>query len=209
MDIKQENERASVSRPRALDSCGGLARGPFFCGRIPDFSSGIRGLSIDSSALGRGGRQKVDKKMSDTKVKVAVRVRPMNRRGKCFMSAVPAVLMSRIYSDALAKFGCLRHCCSARLYEPKVGLNRSLKKVSQWGFFYVNFALSASLSQPNFCLRRNRAEHEMCGGHGGQPDGAAPSAFQCKRREQVNRTETLPRRLETESSCHSGAISPL
>ncbi|TWW79300.1 Kinesin-like protein KIF13A, partial [Takifugu flavidus] len=33
-----------------------------------------------SSALGRGGRQKVDKKMSDTKVKVAVRVRPMNRR---------------------------------------------------------------------------------------------------------------------------------
>lgn len=148
--------------------------------------------------------------MSDTKVKVAVRVRPMNRRGKCSISAEPALLMSRIYSNALAKLGCLRHCCSQPDFTSLSQTYLEFKESISVGFFFnVNFAHSASLPRPNFCLRRNRAEHEMCGGHGGQPDGAAPSAFQCKRREQVNRTETLPRRLKTEPQCNSGAMSPL
>lgn len=65
VDVKQggKNERRSVSRPRGLDSGGGLARGaPCFCGRIPDFWSGIRGLCIDSSALWTGWATQVDKK---------------------------------------------------------------------------------------------------------------------------------------------------
>lgn len=148
--------------------------------------------------------------MSDTKVKVAVRVRPMNRRGKCSDPGRARTFNVAHLFQRARKVGMSSPLLlSARFYEPKVRLNWSLKKVSQWVFLKnVNFEHSASLPQPNFCLRRNRAEHEMCGGHGGQPDGAAPSAFQCKRREQVNRTETLPRRLKTEPQCNSGAISP-
>lgn len=56
------------------------------------------------------------RKMSDTKVKVAVRVRPMNRRGKCvFVCARQATFL---LSKLSLRFSCLlgnmylsRHCC--------------------------------------------------------------------------------------------------
>lgn len=76
----RKNEHIPISSPR-----GRLTRAccPFFPGRNPGFLSGIHRLYIDSSAHRQGGSEKWTK-MSDTKVKVAVRVRPMNRRGKCY-----------------------------------------------------------------------------------------------------------------------------
>lgn len=119
----------NVSRPRALDSCGGLARGPFFCGRIPDFSSGIRGLRIDSSALGRGGRRKWTK-MSDTKVKVAVRVRPMNRRGKFdHLHRLHISHIAHLFQRSPKVGTSSPLLLAARIYEPAVRLDPSLKKV--------------------------------------------------------------------------------
>lgn len=35
------------------------------------------------------------------------------------------------------------------------------------------------------CACRDWAEHQMCGGNGGEPDHPAPSTVQCKRRKQV------------------------
>ncbi|CAF88483.1 unnamed protein product [Tetraodon nigroviridis] len=50
--------------------------------------------------------------MSDTKVKVAVRVRPMNRRGKFFhLYCLPRFLSRTFTPNVLRKLGRLRHCC--------------------------------------------------------------------------------------------------
>lgn len=99
---------------------------------------------------------------------------------------------------------------SARFYEPEVRLDRSLKKVAEF-CCKLRAPPRFCLTFPTeLCLRRNRAEHEMCGGHGGQPDGPAPSAFQRERREQVNRAETLARiRVRSWNISSGGATSPL
>lgn len=97
MDIKEEEKGKKWTYSRVFSSRCGLDRGCLTKvrrsgQRSGGFSSGTHRLYIDSSAHRQQGwerkKKKSGQKMSDTKVKVAVRVRPMNRRGKCVSTAM-------------------------------------------------------------------------------------------------------------------------
>lgn len=100
----------------------------------PAWTLALHGAAERGRPAQRGG------KMSDTKVKVAVRVRPMNRRGK-----------------------------------------RERERV--WG---EGSAPAPRLQPRSASPCRAGAEHQVRGGDGGQPDRAAPAAFQQQAGRKVN-----------------------
>lgn len=89
--------------------------------------------------------------MSDTKVKVAVRVRPMNRRGKIFhLYRFHISHIAHLFQRSQKVRTSSPLLLLARFYKPEVRLDRSLKKVSPFCCKLRTPPHSASLSQPNF-----------------------------------------------------------
>lgn len=130
--------------------------------------------------------------MSDSKVKVAVRVRPMNRRGKWnndgFFWANSCLCRFWLH----ATFTVMKVCISTPLLLPSLN--------SEPEFTLKNGPTRFESPPPNTisvlfpqqtCFCRNWTEYKMCRGYGGQPDSSTPTTLQCKGREQVNKFKTL------------------
>lgn len=113
----------------------------------------------------------------------------MNRRGKCynerFCSQTPFCLLGFVphYHKLWVSSPLLLSVWVVRL---KADLSIVLKMAKVAPIWFFTPPHSASLSkQTSLC--RNWTEYKMCRGHGGQPDGSAPTTLQCKGREQVNK----------------------
>lgn len=152
--------------------------------------------------------------MSDTKVKVAVRVRPMNRRGEP-LSPAPFAFLLRPRAGA---------CGGGQLCklqgQPGIGDTRVGRRGPGWRWrpgsgcgHYVPGAPSPCLPGPNHarrlrprmlhfatspcpCAFRAGTEHQVRGGDGREPDGPAPSSFQHQAGRKVNPTPPATAKFE-------------
>lgn len=150
--------------------------------------------------------------MSDTKVKVAVRVRPMNRRGER-LSPAPFAFLLRPRAG-------VGECNFANCWAAGVGDTGVARRGPGWRRrpgsgrgHYVPGAPSPCLpgrshasrlrspmihfaTSPCPCAFRAGTEHQVRGGDGREPDGPAPSSFQHQAGRKVNPTPPAPAKFE-------------
>lgn len=125
--------------------------------------------------------------MSDTKVKVAVRVRPMNRRGEELSARFcPGSGRGR---GQLWKLRGREAGRRARSRGRRAGRRRRRGPARAWPpprrpraggmLHFATFAFP--------CAFRTGTEHQMCGGDGRESNGPAPSSFQHETGRKVTR----------------------
>lgn len=155
--------------------------------------------------------------MSDTKVKVAVRVRPMNRRGEPLPPAPFAFLLRpRARCACVCVWGGNFANCRAA----GIGDSRLARRGLGWRRLPGSGRGHSVPGAPSPCLpgqshaRRQRpgmlhlvtsrcpcafragTEHQVRGGDGREPDGPAPSSFQYQAGRKVNPTPSAPAKFE-------------